>query len=49
MMQDYGTHRDATPTETEALFEISFEGENASSADEEKKQRIYQELMSLEW
>ncbi len=49
MMQAHETPRDTTPTEAEALFEINFDGNGADPIDEEKKRRIYQELMSLEW
>lgn len=50
MMQEPGTYQEyARQQEGEALFEIDFDAEDSRRIDEENKQRIYQELMSLEW
>ncbi len=34
---------------SDSFFEIEFDDEKQPSMDEDKKQRIRQELMSLEW
>lgn len=49
MMQEPGSYQEYTHQEAEALFEIDFDSDEARRLDEENKQRIYQELMNLEW
>ena len=49
MMQDAEFYRNYTQGEAEALFEIDFDAEQNPQVDEDQKQKIYQELMSLEW
>jgi len=49
MMQDTQFYKGFTQREVEALFEIDFDTEANPQVDDEEKQRIYQELMSLEW
>jgi hypothetical protein len=42
-LSDYGSG------EPESFFEIDFEADKRTQMDEEEKQRIRQELLSLEW
>ena len=49
MMQKIQSHQDYTHNADESLFEIDFDNEQKVQIDEEKREQIYQELMSLEW
>jgi len=49
MFQEDRTRQDLTHNGTESGFELDFAGLEEVSLEEEQKQRIHQELMSLEW
>ncbi len=49
MLQESKTYPDFGQNEVDQIFEIDFEGSNNPPLDEDEKQRIHQELMSLEW
>ncbi|WP_293178012.1 hypothetical protein [Oceanithermus sp.] len=49
MLQESKTYPDFGQNELDQIFEIDFEGGRDRPMDEEEKQRIHQELMSLEW
>jgi len=49
MMQEGMQLSDYGSGEPDNFFEIDFEAANQTQIDEEEKQRIRQELLSLEW
>jgi len=49
MMQDSRYYKSFNQEEAESIFEIDFEANDEKRLGDEEKQRIYEELMSLEW